>query len=597
MRLPSLSYLFNSWLGAARRFPLATTTALIATVCGIILIEDTLEETNQEAVFSLLLTCFLFFPLFITAVAAKESYDYSLGGHLITNVILVGAMIAYWKFYAPEINDYQFIRVVRFFLFVSTAHLLVTFIPFLKKSDLNDFWEYNRQLFIQFFTGMLYSILIYAGLSFALLAVKYLFDIDFDDKIFAHLFVATSGLFHTSYFLSNFPRESQFSIEKENFNRGFVNLIKFVFISMVTLYFIILYSYGIKILIIWNLPKGWVSSLVIGFSVIGILTYLLNYLLPEIEGSGWVKIFRKYFFYILPAVVVLLFIAIGKRVGDYGITEERYFVLLTGIWLAGISLYFIFSKKDDIRAIPITLAVGCMIAAVGGPLNAFSISSKSQKNRLEALLIDKGILKEGKIKKAEPQIVGEESDEIYSIVNYLSRNQHLDALSGWLPVDSLLSNKKSSWANTTTILNKLGVSNNNGNRLSKRKYRRFNSYHPEPVDVKNYDFYTEFHIRPNRDSYGKKPVPKFRFIKAEDNQSIIFLNGEMPLDTLNLNQLMNILNSEFSEDNNVPIQQMSHLHNSDRYSFLLTFDNIQFEIIEEVNTLKRANGNIFWKEK
>lgn len=594
MRLPSLSYLFNSWLGAARRFPLATATALIATVCGIILIGDNAENSTQESVFSLLLTCFLFFPLFITAVAAKESYDSSLIGHLIANVILVVLMITYWKYYAPSLDGLQFEKGVRFFLFTATAHLLVTFIPFLKKSDLNDFWEYNRQLFIQFFTGILYSILIYAGLSFALLAVKYLFDVDFDFKIFGYLFAATAGIFHTSYFLSNFPNDYQFSIEKENFNRGFVNLIKFVFISMVALYFVILYSYGLKILFTWDLPEGWVSTLVIGFSVAGVLTYLLNYLLPEIEGSGWVKIFRKYFFYILPGAVVLLFVAISKRIGDYGVTEERYFILLTGLWLAGISLYFIFSKKDDIRAIPITLAIGCLIAAIGGPISAFSVSGKSQMNRLKTILTAAEVLNDGKITKAEPEFNSEGSEDVVSIIRYLGRSEKFHMLSGWFPNDTLKNDSKNYYQTGDKILGNFGVSQDAIGNLTNYKYRNFYSIHKEPVDIQNFEFYTKFNLLQR---VHDMPEEQFYFTQTEDEKGMIFRESGNPIDTLDLSELLAILEKDFAENSDLPIQQMSHLHNGANYSFLITFDNLNFIVEDGENKITNANGNVFWRKK
>lgn len=591
MRLPSLSYLGNSWLNAAKRFPLAMLTAIVATVCGMILIEQDFDNQQNESIIRLLITCFLFFPLFITAVAARESYDSSLGGHWIINGLLLILMVLYWQYWAPN-DDFNYTRIARYVLFGSVSHLLVTFIPFLKESDLNDFWEYNRQLFIHFFTGALYAILIFLGIALALTAVKYLFDVDFDGKIYGHLFVATVGIFHTSFFLSNFPKTYQFPLESENFHRGFINLIKFVFISLVTLYFVILYSYGLKILITWELPKGWVSTLVIGFSIAGILTYLLNYLLPQIEGSGWVKTYRKYFFYILPAAVVLLFIAIFRRVGDYGVTEERYFVLLTGIWLAGISLYFIFSRKDDIRFIPITLAITCMIAAIGGPLSAFSISKKSQKNRLESLLTEANILQAGKIVSAAPILKGEKAQDITSVVKYLSNHNHLGVLSDWIQTDSLIAGDEKYYEKMNAVLETFGVSNT-GTYRPNSNYRYYNSYHLEPVNIKAFDFYSKFNFYANNEREGKE---EFYFTKTADKQGLIFHENGEPLDTLDLSQLMSILNKEFDNENSVSIQQMSHLHNGNQFSFLLTFDNLQFKIEDNSPALENAAGNVFWKK-
>ena len=183
MRLPSLSYIGNSWLNAAKRFPLPTLIAVIGTFCAMWMIESEMDLKNDETVFRLFITCFIFFPLFIASVAGKEAYNLSVQKHWLINGALLLLMVLYWNFWAPH-EDFHYISVVRYFLFLITAHLIVTFTPYLKTSNINDFWEYNRRMFIHFVVGYLYSILIYAGLSFALIAVKYLFDIDFDDDLF-----------------------------------------------------------------------------------------------------------------------------------------------------------------------------------------------------------------------------------------------------------------------------------------------------------------------------------------------------------------------------------------------------------------------------
>ena len=59
---------------------------------------------------------------------------------------------------------------------------------------------------------------------------------------------------------------------------------------------------------------------------------------------------------------------------------------------------------------------------------------------------------------------------------------------------------------------------------------------------------------------------------------------------------MNILNKDFNDDSSISIQQMSHLHNGNQYSFLLTFDNLELKIEDGKPELIFGEGNVFWKK-
>ena len=160
------------------------------------------------------------------------------------------------------------------------------------------------------------------------------------------------------------------------YTTAFKNLTKFILIPITAIYFLILYAFSTKILVTWQLPEGWVGKLVLGFSVAGIFTYLLNFMLVKFDDSVVVKGFRRWFFYILLPMVLLLFVAIGRRIGDYGVTEARYVVAISGAWLLLISVYFILSKRDNIKFIPISLAVFSLLTVLG-PLSAFKVSERS----------------------------------------------------------------------------------------------------------------------------------------------------------------------------------------------------------------------------
>lgn len=157
---------------------------------------------------------------------------------------------------------------------------------------------------------------------------------------------------------------------------------------------LILFLYEAKIIASWSLPRGWVSTLILACAGFGILAFLLLY--PLRETNNWIKRYTKLFYVFLLPLVVLLFVAIYVRLKEYGVTEPRYFVVLLSVWLLAISLYFVISKTDNIKIIPISLAIIAFLSVVG-PWGAFSVSDRSQYNRLKNVLEEGKFLQNGKI--------------------------------------------------------------------------------------------------------------------------------------------------------------------------------------------------------
>ncbi|MBL7797558.1 MAG: DUF4153 domain-containing protein, partial [Saprospiraceae bacterium] len=275
--------------------------------------------------------------------------------------------------------------------------------------------------------------ILHSGLSLALLAVNELFNLDISGKMYVHLFAVLTGVFQTTFFLYHFPARFQFEEKERSYNVVFKNLCQYILIPIVGLYFLILYAYSIKILVTWDLPQGWVSSLVLGFSVAGIFTYLINYLLPEYSDSKIVQAYRKWFWWVLLPMVGLLFVAIGRRISDYGITPERYFVAHAGVWLLVMCGYFLWSKTDNIKFIPISLGLFVLVAVIG-PISAFEVSERNQTTILHSLLEKNGRFEGGVLKAAGSAAPKEDAERIHSCLLLLSKHDALDRIEPWFPV-------------------------------------------------------------------------------------------------------------------------------------------------------------------
>lgn len=152
-------------------------------------------------------------------------------------------------------------------------------------------------------------------------------------------------------------------------------IVNYVLTPVLLVYNLILYVYLVTILVNWDLPKGSVSTMVLVFTIVAISIRLVRPLLTK-QPLKWY--FRWFALFALP-LVVLFWVAVGYRIGQYGITVDRCILFASGalmtLYLVG-SVFFS-SSRFNYAFTAILVLCGVMLA-VGGPLSARQISLRSQ---------------------------------------------------------------------------------------------------------------------------------------------------------------------------------------------------------------------------
>lgn len=432
IRFPSFAEVGDKITRASQRFPMAMLAAVAGTLIFYYLIETKPENARAEQILRVVFAISLGLPLFVglSVFSEKNSHAPSLkwGLQLLGLPVLA---FACWAI-DPGNNFREMHSLVWYFGLSFLFHLFVSFAAYLKKDDsVLDFWEFNKQLFINFLAGAVYSGVILAGLGIAIVAADQLFHIDFTDKIWGYLVATVLGLFQTVYFLSNFPADFEFDHSEIRYELVVKNLVKWILIPIVGLYFLILYAYSGKILATWQLPIGWVSWLMVGFSVAGIFTWLMNFMLPRFDSAGIISFFKKWFWPVMSPMLALLFVAVGRRINDYGLTEDRYLIAHLGMWLALMAAYFIFSKKDDIRVIPVSLAFFTIIYLMPG-IGGMDAGIRAQTKILTGLLEKNGLLKDGNAVAQKEIFSGDDAARINDLVLFLAQRDAIEPISKWV---------------------------------------------------------------------------------------------------------------------------------------------------------------------
>jgi hypothetical protein len=140
---------------------------------------------------------------------------------------------------------------------------------------------------------------------------------------------------------------------------------------------------------------------------------------------------------LLPSLAMLL-VAVAQRIGQYGITEERYFLAVLTVWMLGISLYYGLTGSTKIKRIPETLLLVVFLTAVG-PWSAYAVSERSQVGRLVPILEANGMGRPGHITPPRNPVPEKDRAQISAVFRYLGEIHGTGALARVLaiPEDSL----------------------------------------------------------------------------------------------------------------------------------------------------------------
>jgi hypothetical protein len=414
LKLPSIATLWSNTLKVFTRFPLEVLIAITSAIVWYLLVDKKNDSEGTAEMIKFIFIGNLALTLILSVDLFSEVNKFDLTKKWILRLLALSLCIGLFFRLKPSFYDADIYRIA---LLAVAFHLLVAFAPFIQRGSLEGFWEYNKSLFLRFLASALYAGVLYIGLAAALATINALFNVRIDFPIYMQLFALVVAGFSPIFFLVGVPSVEELKSDEVQYPKGLKLFTQYVLIPLMTIYLAILLVYEVKIIIAWEFPKGMVSLLILGYAVFGILSLLLIYPIRNKEGSGWIKLFSKFFYIMMIPLVILLLLAIWKRVSNYGITESRYILICLAAWLSLIILYFLISKKQNIKIIPASLCVLALLA-VYGPQSAFSISRYSQQSRLKSLMDNKG-----------------KDDDRAQVVRYLVRKHGLSSLQAFTKID------------------------------------------------------------------------------------------------------------------------------------------------------------------
>ena len=402
------------------RFPITIILAFLHFITGIYIAEVRSFQSDEFVEVNLL----LFGSIFITAMFEMlyEKYFYKKNRWLVRGIYSVITFVVSIIVFVEYLrtNDYYNIY---YFTLIPISIVLFLLIPILKKKENKE--KYLQSVFSNFVITGIFVAVLWIGIEIILTTVNYLFFNSGDSLFFrltTYSFWFITEVFGASLFLSLLKKPDD-NLENYEFPFIFNLLIKFVIIPLIIIYTGVLYIYMTKVLISMHLPKGLISHLVLWYTAFSVAVMIL--ITPFTQKDKFFENFKKYFpYFSIPLIFASLF-AVFQRTYQYGITENRYYVLISIFWLFFCMILYI--RKMNITGIFISL-ITSLVISVYTPLSAKNVSNFSQSQRLKRMLVKYGALKDGKISKITQKLNNGEGSQIYTTIQYISDNSTIAKL-------------------------------------------------------------------------------------------------------------------------------------------------------------------------
>ena len=598
MKLPSINDMTEKALTAFKRFPITLSWAITGSFIFIAIINVDANLLFQEfsgllLTFILGISWFIGTRFFIEQTKNPKKWDW-------LKLIILGLLVLfYW--HLPDLSGYDQDPkyFIRFFLYLIAGHLFLFAAPFLLNWNSKAFWNYLKSICIAIGRSVLFSGVLYLGLVLALAAIQALFDVTIKPERYGQLFILCLGIVNTWTYLSDFPKDvlHQTTI---NYNKALEVFVKYILIPLMSLYIVILYAYTMKILLEWSLPKGWVSYLVTALAFLGfIIQVMVNPIQKNIK-SWVINKFYPWFYILLLPLIALLFVAIFRRIADYGITENRYFVLIIAFWIFSMVFFLLLSKKKQLKVLPVTLCLLALLSSFGF-WGAFSISKNSQAKEFQKVL--------QQVSANDNIASNDQYERLSSIIEYLAKGKSLTRLDDIIQLstreilrDTTEGLKRTYGYNAPQrLLDTMGIEIDK-NDLAINLDGKFFNYYPtwnnnHTYSITDYHYFSQINFN-DHDNYKMK-IGDLDILYHQSNKAISFFSQKdssllhnVPMRDMFLNLSKYGANME-----NVPEENLILVSENDKIGVKFIFTELGFQIINDSIQLNQVRLFLFLKQK
>lgn len=421
--------LFTALAHSVRRYPVALSLCAALTALALAQLHGDFSQPVSESLDAFMMTLGLAVLTALCLQAFSETFrppTWALAGLYAGTAVL----LALYRLY---LAGGSVIAGIRLAALIAALTLVFVALPFLRRRDERPAELFSIRLAYRALVTGVYSGILVGGISAILLAMDKLLGVRLPDHIYEDVSLVIGGLFAPVFFLAGVPAHDD-PLPAAGYPAFIRVLLLYVVIPLLGAYGLVLYIYFVKMLVTLSWPAGMLGNMVFWYILIG--TAVLFLLWPLRPRSAWARHYCGWFPRLGVLPLLMMFISLAIRIGAYGITENRYFVWVVGMWLLAVLVVRLFRRQGANLWIPMTLAA-VVFLTVMGPWSAFPVSRWSQNARLTALLEKNDMLVSGSVVPSEGVSAGDQR-QIASILQYFDSQHSLSvvpALPGGFTLD------------------------------------------------------------------------------------------------------------------------------------------------------------------
>ena len=248
-----------------------------------------------------------------------------------------------------------------------------------RRMDNRPFAAHALHVATQLFFGMLITGILNMAVMAIVASFFYIFGIDEPKHIYEHLYQFIWFVLAPQVCCTLIRQNEDEVTEPFKVLRLILN---FILSPAVIIYTVILYTYFIKIAIQWDLPKGGVAWMVMGFITVALVGRVAQSILSQ-RYYDW---FYNRFTLIAIPPLIMYWIGSIYRIRLYSFTESRFYLMVAGVLMTLFVLMLWKKRTRRYQLMALIFGAAIILFTYIPGISAKSIGLSCQKQRLTQLI-------------------------------------------------------------------------------------------------------------------------------------------------------------------------------------------------------------------
>ena len=291
-----------------------------------------------------------------------------------------------------------------------------------KRLDNRPFAAHALHVVTQLFFGLIISGILTMAVMAIVASFFYIFGIDEPKHIYEHLYQFIWFVLAPQVCCMLIRQNEDEVSEPFKVLRLILN---FILSPAVIIYTVILYTYFIKIAIQWDLPKGGVAWMVMGFITVALIGRVAQSILSQ-RYYDW---FYSRFTLIAIPPLIMYWIGSIYRIRLYSFTESRFYLMVAGVLMTLFVLMLWKERTRRYQLMALIFSAAIILFTYIPGISAKSIGLSCQKQRLTQLINDMKLAdaKTGKLNDEiedmrrirQDSLLCEQYKDVTSVISYV----------------------------------------------------------------------------------------------------------------------------------------------------------------------------------